>query len=158
MAREPIRVYADTSVFGGAFDQQFMRASRTFFAQVDERRFRLVSSTLVADELRDAPERVRVFSAGLLSRAEETAVSVECLALRDAYLAEGIVPPGSATDALHVAVATVARCDLIVSWNFSHIVHFEKIPRYNAVNALRGYGPIRVHSPEEVIRHEEEAI
>lgn len=155
MAEGPIRVYADTSVFGGVFDRQFAQASQTFFAQVGGRRFQLVSSTLVADELRGAPEQLRVFAMPLLARAEEVPVSAECLALRDAYLVEGIVHPGSTMDALHVAVATVAGCDLIVSWNFSHIVHFDKIPRHNGVNTLRGYGPIRIHAPLEVIGDEE---
>ena len=43
---------------------------------------------------------------------------------------------------------------LIVSWNFKHIVHCEKIPLYNAVNALRGYTSIGICSPLEVIRYE----
>jgi hypothetical protein len=54
-----------------------------------------------------------------------------------------------------VAVATVSKCDLIVSWNFKHIVHFDKITKYNAVNALHGYGKIGIFSPLEVIDYED---
>jgi len=54
-------------------------------------------------------------------------------------------------DALHVALATVARADLIVSWNFKHIVHFDKIRGFNAVNLREGYIPIEIHSPLEVV-------
>jgi len=57
-----------------------------------------------------------------------------------------------------VALATVAGCDLIVNWNFRHIVHFERIPLYNAVNSLRGYGRIDIHSPWEVIEHEDQDL
>lgn len=42
---------------------------------------------------------------------------------------------------------------MIVSWNFKHIVHFEKIPLYNAVNTLQGFGPIQIYSPLEVAGH-----
>jgi hypothetical protein len=59
-------------------------------------------------------------------------------------------------DALHVAVATASDCSLIVSWNFKHIVHFEKIPLYNAVNTLRGHAHIGIFSPLEVIQYEGE--
>src|SRR3989304_5908939 len=58
-------------------------------------------------------------------------------------------------DALHVALATVTNCKIIVSWNFKHIVHFKKIPLYNAVNILQGYEQIAIYSPLEVIRYEE---
>ena len=158
MARQPIRVYADTSVYGGVFDSEFARANLAFFEQVGQSLLHLVSSALVANELRGAPQRVRDFAAWFLAHAEEARVSPECLALGNAYLAEGIVSPASMTDALQVAVATVARCDIIVSWNFAHIVNFQRIPRYNAVNALCGYRPIRIHSPLEMVRYEEEGI
>ena len=65
------------------------------------------------------------------------------------YIELGVVPERSLADALHVAMATVSECELIVSWNFKDIVHFEKIPKYNAVNVLNGYGQIDIHSPLE---------
>jgi hypothetical protein len=80
------------------------------------------------------------------------------LELRDAYLQAKIVTPKYSDDALHVALATVSGCSLIVSWNFQHIVHFQKIPLYNAMNTLQGYQPIAIFSPREVIRYEDEEI
>ena len=59
-------------------------------------------------------------------------------------------------DALHVALATTTECDLIVSWNFKHIVNYRLIPRYNAVNVLMGYGQLAICTPTEVIGDEEE--
>ena len=76
--------------------------------------------------------------------------------LQEAYLAAGIVGPKSAADALHVAAATVSECRVIVSWNFKHVVNFEKIPLYNGVNLTNGYGPIAIHTPEEVTQIEAE--
>jgi len=71
--------------------------------------------------------------------------------LRGAYLTAKAVGPTHANDAHHVALATVARADMIVSWNFKDIVHFEKIKGFNTVNAARGCGPIAIHSPLEVV-------
>ena len=58
-------------------------------------------------------------------------------------------------DALHVAIATVSGCDIIVSWNFKHIVHYDKIALYNAVNRINGYKDIFINSPAEVIDYED---
>ena len=81
-------------------------------------------------------------------------VSEEALELRVNYIKSGVVTEASLDDALHVAVATVSGCDLIVSWNFRHIVHFEKIPKYNAVNRLNGHNDIGIYSPLEVIQYD----
>ena len=82
-------------------------------------------------------------------------VTEAAIALQQAYLAAGVVTPKSADDALHVALATVSGCAMIVSWNFRHIVHFQKMPLYNAVNALHRYPTIEIHSPAEVIEDED---
>ena len=55
------RVYADTSVYGGAFDEEFATASREFFEQVRRGRFALVTSTVVREELEAAPANLRQF-------------------------------------------------------------------------------------------------
>ena len=78
-------------------------------------------------------------------------MSPESELLRDRYLAAGVVGPASVDDAHHVALATIAHADLIVSWNFKHIVHFEKIRGFNAVNLREGYQTIEIHSPKEVV-------
>ncbi|HJX11813.1 MAG TPA: type II toxin-antitoxin system VapC family toxin [Candidatus Binatia bacterium] len=149
-----IRIYADTSVFGGAFDEEFQTVTRTFFSQVRNGRFKLVTSALVQEEIDPAPAQVRELFDDLLNVVDVVEVSEEALDLKDAYLETGIVTAQWNDDALHVALATVAGCSLIVSWNFKHIVHFEKIPLYNAVNTLKGYGNIGIFSPLEVIQYE----
>jgi hypothetical protein len=61
-------------------------------------------------------------------------------------------------DALHVALATVSGCSTIVSWNFRHIVHFQRMAQYNLVNLSRGYPQIGIFSPAEVIEDENEDL
>ncbi len=152
--RVPIRVYADTSVYGGVFDPGIDAPSAEFFAQVKSGRFQLVVSPVVAEELLDAPERVRRLYEEHLPWAEIVDVNDEALRLRDAYLQAGIVTPKWAADALHVALASTQRCRCIVSWNFRHIVHFDKIPLYIGVNLINGFESISINTPAEVIAYE----
>ncbi len=156
MIEEPIRVYADTSVFGGVFDDEFSTPSRTFFEQVRQGRFELVVSALVRDELEDAPKTVRDYADAILTNAVEVHVVDDAVGLCDAYIAEQVVTGKSLHDAFHVALATVNDCSVVVSWNFRHIVHFDKILLYNKVNERNGYRPIAIYSPNEVIWYEDE--
>ena len=150
----PIRVYADTSVYGGVFNPGTDAPSGEFFAQVKTGRFQLVVSPVVVDELQDAPERVCQVYEEHLPWAEFIDVSVEAVRLRDGYLQAGVVPPKWATDALHVAIASAGHCRCIVSWNCKHIVHFDKIPLYHGVNLINGFDSISINTPAEVIAYE----
>ena len=148
-----IKIYADTSVFGGVFDQKFCEASRQFFDEVASDNFLLVTSAVVEAEIEPAPEEVRNFFASVAEKYQVSAIDQNALELQEQYIAAGIVTEKSIQDALHVAIATIAECDLIVSWNFKHIVHYDKIPKYNAINILNGYKNISIYSPLEVIQH-----
>jgi predicted nucleic acid-binding protein len=141
-----MRIYADTSVFGGVFDAEFEVPSKQLFQDIDVGRFMLVTSAIVEAEIEPAPEYIRAFFAHYANRAELALPTEEMFDLQQHYISAGIVTHKSMEDALHVAIASVARCDLIVSWNFKHIVHFEKIPKYNAVNVLNGYGQIGIYT------------
>lgn len=149
-----MKIYADTSVFGGIFDEAFAEPSKQLFAEIDAERFLLVTSAIVEAEIEPAPEKIRAFFSRYAATAEIAQVTQEALLLQQAYISCGVVTPKSAEDALHVSLATVSQCSLIVSWNFKHIVHFDKIPKYNAVNILNGYGQIGIYSPLEVIHYD----
>ena len=151
-----LRVYVDTSVFGGVFDAEFARASKRFFDQIGRGVFDPVISVIVAEEIADAPPRVQRLYHRVARTAEVWQVNEAALDLRDAYLTAGIVTEQWAADALHVAVATISACEMIVSWNFRHIVNFRRIPLYNGVNRNTGYGEIGIFTPQEVIEDEGE--
>ena len=152
---KPLIVYADTSVFGGVFDESFALPSRMFFEQVRQGRFQLVSSALVVDELSGAPQQVREFFRRLAKWVDIVDIPKEAVELRNAYLSAGIVGESSRDDAQHVAISTVLGCWTIVSWNFRHIVHVRKIPLYNGVNKAQGYSEIAIHTPQEVLADED---
>ncbi|MBI5731617.1 MAG: type II toxin-antitoxin system VapC family toxin [Ignavibacteriales bacterium] len=149
-----IRVYIDTSIIGGKYDSEFQRASLKFFEQVKENKFHLVISALVQEEILAAPKHVKEFLDELKPNATIIEVTEEALRLRESYLKANIVSKKSSNDALHVALATVNNCPIIVSWNFKHIVHYEKIALYNSLNIIEGYQQIAIYSPLEVINYE----
>jgi len=146
-----IRAYVDTSVFGGAEDEEFVGASRRFFERVHRGEFIVLISQITVDELTAAPASVQRIlrelpDGGVVLVPTES----EAILLAQAYLDANILGKSSLADALHVATATVARADLILSWNFRHIVNYNRIHQYNGVNALKGYPPIEIHSPMEM--------
>lgn len=157
-SRIPMMVYADTSVYGGVYDDEFSDASARFFNAVRRGEFQLVLSEIVHRELSFAPDTVQELFQEMLPLALLSPVSEEAVTLQQAYIREGIVTKRSLDDALHVALATVSGCDLIVSWNFKHIVHFQKIPLFNAVNTLNGYNTLMIYSPLEVIEDEDQEV
>jgi len=147
----PLRVYLDTSVIGGWADEEFADDSRRLFTLAQSCRLRILVSDVVIAELENAPVEVREALMRIATSAIETVpITVEVLALRDAYLAAGVLGRKWIDDATHVAAATVARADAIVSWNFRHIVRLDKIKAYNAVNLMNGYGVLNILTPAEV--------
>jgi predicted nucleic acid-binding protein len=151
MTDQTRKIYVDTSVFGGVFDEGFDSASARLFDAVRAGVFLLVTSEIVREEIAPAPESVCALFREMIRDAVVAPISAEALRLQEAYEAAGILTPQWKNDALHVALATVSGCDMIVSWNFSHIVNFRKIPLYNAVNVLQGYGSLQIYSPLEVV-------
>lgn len=146
------RVYIDTSVVGGCLDEEFAAESRALLEMGARGEIELLLSALLLAELERAPTRVREQFVSLVGEAG-TAVSISPQAedLQRAYLDRAVLGSAAANDALHVALATVARADVIVSWNFKHLVRLERIRAFNAVNLLEGYGHIEIRSPKELV-------
>lgn len=153
----PLRLYVDTSVFGGCLDSEFAEHSQRLFQLATDERLILVVSDVVFQELVPAPSDVRSIP-GTIPGAylERLELSDEVLELRDAYIESNVVSRRWLDDATHVAAATVARVDAIVSWNFRHIVRLDKIKAYNAVNLAKGYGILTILSPREVDHDEQD--
>jgi len=150
-----LRIYVDTSVFGGCFDEGFEDASNALFDNIRSGKFILVISDTTRRELGKAPEKVRKLLVSLPSENIEKVIQTEeVFELRDAYLEAGVVGPASFEDAEHIATASVHFVDFVVSWNFKHIVHFDKIRGYQAINRLNGYNRIEIYSPLEVASYE----
>jgi hypothetical protein len=151
------RIYLDTSVIGGCFDPEFAPWSLGLMKDFRLGHYLPVVSEVVAAEIEAAPEPVRRQYAQLVALgAEVLAVTDAVVELADAYQQRQIVSPKYADDGMHIALATAAEVDLLVSWNFKHIVHYEKIRLFSAVNLERGYKPLQIYSPREVTHYGED--
>lgn len=149
------RIYTDTSVLGGCEDDEFREPSRRLLEAFTRGESTLVISELTLRELEIAPEVVRrVLDRVPSVHIEALALSREAEELAAAYVADGAIGARMRADALHIALATVARVDVLVSWNFKHIVNLKRIHAYNAVNLKRGYPLLEIRTPREVAGNE----
>ena len=115
----------------------------------------MVISEVTLLELEKAPAAVRAH----LERVPESLVEVLALdseteSLAAEYIRDGAVGRQERADALHIARATAARVDVLVSWNFKHIVNLRRIHAFNAVNMKLGYPVLEIRNPREVIGDE----
>ncbi len=149
-------VYIDTSVIGGCFDHEFSPWSNGLMKDFLLKNFKPVVSELVSAEIEDAPEYVKSKYAELLTlNPEILKINEESLALADIYQERNILTPKFYDDGIHIALASVAEVDIVVSWNFKHIVHYDKIRMFNAVNLEFAYKQLQIYSPREVTNYEE---
>jgi hypothetical protein len=149
------RIYVDTSVIGGCFDPEFDKWSNGLIQDFRNNRFKPLLSQVTAAEITAAPKIVQVVYAELVAlKAEIVEVSDNAIELADEYQRRGILTSHFYNDGLHIAIATVAEADVLVSWNFKHIVRFDKIRLFNAVNLEYGYKTLQIFSPREVTTYE----
>jgi hypothetical protein len=149
------RIYVDASVVGGCEDDEFSAHSVRLMECFVRGDLVLVVSTLTLQELAAAPQEVRRHIAGVPEGHIETLqLDAEARELAEAYIAEGVITAQMRADAQHIAIATVARVDVLVSWNFKHIVNLRRIHGYNSVNLRRGYPTLEIRAPREVLPDE----
>jgi predicted nucleic acid-binding protein len=152
-----LRIYVDTSVIGGVYDPEFEPWSKGLLEDFRARRYAPVLSDVTAAEVAKAPEQVRAIHQELLRiGAEALRVDEEALDLLQAYERRQILGSRYRNDMLHIALATVGGVDVVVSWNFKHIVRLDKIRLFNAINLEFGYNSLVIYSPREVTTYERE--
>ena len=151
------RLYFDTSVFGGVYDEEFEEISTLLFEKVKLGQIICVYSDLSETELQNAPQNVREYFADLPKEyLQFVEVTEEAYVLAQKYINEKVVGPTSADDCRHIATATLNKVDFLVSWNFKHIVNVFRIRGYNSVNLRYGYSQLDIRSPKEIVYNEDE--
>jgi predicted nucleic acid-binding protein len=151
------RIYIDTSVFGGYFDEEFAEHTVPLFDRLKMNEFTLLFSTVTQDELENAPEKVKELVKGLkIESTEFLDTTDEAVDLATEYITEKVVGQTSYSDCLHIALATINRADFLVSWNFKHIVNVQRIRGYNSINIKNGYRQIEIRSPREFEKYEDD--
>jgi predicted nucleic acid-binding protein len=148
-------VYLDTSVFGGFFDDEFSHNTVPFFERIIDERIQIFVSRLLIAELAGAPDEVRELL-NQIPREQQIFLELteEARQLANKYMDENVVGRTSKADCQHIAMATLAKADVLVSWNFKHIVNLDRIRGYNGINLLMGYNTIEIRTPKEIERYD----
>jgi len=151
------RVYIDTSVIGGYFDDEFSKWSKKLIEQILLGEITALISDITIDEIIDAPKNVQSILEKILNSKNRELLTAdeECRELADAYIMEGAVSEKFYEDALHIALATIHTATVLTSWNFKHIVNLSRIRQYNSVNIKKGYSFVEIRSPRDIIKEEE---
>lgn len=148
------RIYLDTSVFGGYYDDEFQEFTKPLIERINKGEFTIIFSTMLETELEFAPEKVRKIVRSIESRdtefVEETNTAIE---LANEYITKNVVGKTSYSDCLHIALATINQADILISWNFKHIVNVERIRGYNSINIKNGYKQLDIRSPRELMKY-----
>jgi predicted nucleic acid-binding protein len=152
MVSRKLRIYIDTSVIGGCFDQEFKEWSIDLFKEFKSGNKIAVISDITLAELEQAREEIRRLIDEIPMKSKEFILSDdEVESLADKYIKEKAVSSKYYEDALHIAIATIHKVDVLVSWNFKHIVNLERIRKYNAVNLMNGYTMLEIRNPREIL-------
>lgn len=146
------RFYFDTSVLSGVFDTEFAEHSTILMEKVKLGQIKAVISELAEVEIMKARKEIRDFYKSLpKEHIEFVEITKDVLLLADTYIAEKVVGKTSKNDCLHIGMATVCKVDLLVSWNFKHIVNIYRIRGYNAVNIKLGFPQLEIRSPKDIV-------
>ena len=136
---------------------EFEDASRQLLDMFKTGEAILVLSDLTLLELQEAPASVRAVLAEVPeAHREYIELTEEAAVLAQRYIDAGVIGAAKRIDAQHIAIATISRVEVLVSWNFRHIVNLRRIRGYNAVKLRDGYPLLEIRTPQEVIRYEEE--
>lgn len=148
------RIYIDTSVVGGRFDDEFSEDTIPFFDRVKNGELKIIVSDLLEAELLRAPDFVKHFFANIPKKQIEfVKLTPEASILADKYILAKVVGKTSKADCQHIAIATIIRADVLVSWNFKHIVNLDRIRGYNGINYQMGYQMIEIRTPKEITKY-----
>ncbi|NTW33228.1 MAG: type II toxin-antitoxin system VapC family toxin [Bacteroidetes bacterium] len=146
-----MRVYIDTSVFGGYYDIEFKHETILLFKEIKNKKKIPVISEIVIAELENAPANIKALFNKYYEFYEIAFVNDEIMLLAKKYIKEKALPPKSINDAVHIATATYYKVDVLTSWNFKHIVNLNRIHSINAVNLKNGYQITEIRNPKEII-------
>lgn len=149
-------IYIDTSVIGGYFDDEFEEATKKLFERIINKEFFVYFSEVNETELEFAPEHIKEIKNLIpLDCVRHIEIDDEVEALTQTYIAEKALGKSSENDAYHIALASVNRLDCLISWNFKHIVNFDKIKMFNSINIRLGFPVINIRSPLEFLKNED---
>ena len=158
--RKP-KIYLDTSVIShldAPDTPEKMKETVRLWNKLQRGEYEVVLSWVVFDELDKCQEPKKSYLAAAVQeinyvRVEHTG---EANALANRFIELGILKEKSLEDCLHIASALMSGCDIIVSWNFKHVVNPKTIKGAKVVAAAEGYRDIMICSPTMLVESDNE--
>jgi len=153
-----LKLYFDTSVFGFTIANDAPKEREVtlkLFEEIKKGKYEVFISEVVLREINRAPEGKAVKLRDQIKRInpEELTLGYDSQLLAKEYMKRNIIPAKYEDDAFHIAIASVNNLDVIVSWNFKHIVKLKTKREVAGINTLMGYKPIEIYSPLEVVEN-----
>lgn len=151
-----LKIYLDTSVLNFCYADESpkeKKITRELFREIKAGTYIAFISATVLKEISKAPEPKQKALVSLVEEYNLSALEIdeEIENLANLYVQNKIIPQKYKEDAVHIAVAVINDLDVIVSWNFEHIVKLKTKLSVNGINKLEGYKEIEIYSPMEVI-------
>ncbi|MVN21748.1 PIN domain-containing protein [Mucilaginibacter arboris] len=150
------RIYIDTSVIGGYYGEEFEDSTKRLFDRIYNKDFDVYFSEVNETELSLAPQHIQnVKNFSPVECYHYVDLNSDAKILAETYIFDKALGKASTNDAYHIAIASVNRLDCLVSWNFKHIVNFDKIKQFNSINLKLGYPLIDIRTPLEFLKYED---
>ena len=153
-----LRIYLDTSIIGYLYQDtqpEKMAETQKLWEQIKNGAYEVFVSVLLLAELRNnSNEEIRNILLKFLAEInyEMVIVTSEIEKLARLIITQGILTKKSYEDCLHIATALVCDCNLLISWNFKHLVNIRTINGVRAISNLEGYRPIDIVTPTFLIQ------
>jgi len=155
-----LKLYLDTSVISHLFSDDTpdkMADTTRLWEDCANGKYELYISDVVTNEVQQCPEpklslmleKIRQVEFNILHETSE----VKDLA--NEYIKAGVLKQKSYDDCLHIAFSVISNCDVIVSWNFKHLVNFKTIDKVKIVNTINRYREISIVSPTMLVEEED---
>ena len=154
-----LKLYLDTSVISHLFADDTpdkMQDTLDFWEDVRAGRYEVVISSVVAKELGRNKEPKKTNLNNALNEIDYAMLEdrEDVILLARAYIENGVLREKSFDDCLHIAFSVVYNCDILVSWNFKHLVNYNTIMGIKIVNAINHYKEMAIVSPNMLLREE----
>ena len=139
---------------GGYFDEEFSADTIAFFQRINNGEIIVILSDVLEAELARAPLFVRELLTTIPQlQIENIRLTPDAIELADKYIDAKVVGKTSRADCQHIAIATLCKADILVSWNFKHIVNLDRIRGYKGINYQNGHNMIEIRTPKEIINY-----
>lgn len=159
MVKKKLTLYIETSVPNYLFAKDVPRErkiTKKFFRKIKEGKYKVLTSNAVVEEIERTPNlKKRHNLLKVISGIPTFSVSDRAREIAEIYIAIGIIPVRYRPDALHIAIATLNKVDILVTWNMDHLANPITRIKVREENEKLGLKIIEIATPEEVMASEQ---